>query len=686
MQPRPYQAEALKALTRAFEQHSSAILALPTGSGKTFVAVRWLVEHVLKKGEKVVWIAHRRELLDQARGAFARLSESLDPQPKITWYASGRGFDPSGDVVLASVASARDIPEIRPAFAVIDEAHHEPASSYQNVLERLAPKLKFGLTATPERLDQKPLNFETIAFQRTLMDLVREGWLARPKPVVPRTRMSFDVALRAGEVARDSLRLLDTPERNAFITEHWQQNRDQYGKTLVFALNRDHARQLVSSFEQLMPQPRVGIVLGDLKAEDRDETIRAFRSGELDVLINVEVFTEGFDCPDVQTVMLTRPTLSATLYLQMVGRGTRIAPGKNSFYLVDFEDQLGEFQNQMIRPWLLGNEVVQAEPEPRQREASLDLPPALATRQRYEPVSLSEISGYVVYRSGPVEEEGYFVHKDDEEIFLDVWNAVEGTSDQPNLELARHIPTLPQLHRVSRAQLIASLAALQDGEARYVPLFTRQLTTQILDFLSPAGLTKEDELELTRQLHSVWALGRYYDDELSDQLEWFPVFHLEKEAWEAATGAIDENRGLRGEERRRLLTDTYENVLSDTVASQHQWERFATHYTRSPDEAFLVLERSHGQATVAGESPATPLEPTDNDDSENERVVQETTSDESVAELARWRPRLKTVEDFHALGDEEKADARRTFGSAAILLTRLGALPSIEDMSDNDAN
>lgn len=693
MQPRPYQAEALKALTRAFDKHESAILALPTGSGKTFVAARWLIEHILKRGRRVVWLAHRRELLDQAYRAFTTLSASMDPRPRVTWYASGRGFDPTGDVVVASVSSARDIPTIAPAIAVVDEAHHEPAATYQHVLERLGAEKKLGLTATPARLDERPLNFETIAFQRTLMDLVREGWLARPRAVVPKTQLEFNVESRAGDVARESLGSLDTPERNAFIVEHWQQKRAEYGKTLVFALNRAHARGLADLFTELRPAPRVGVVLGETAARDRDERIEAFRDGELDVLINVEVFTEGFDCPDVRTILLTRPTLSPTLYLQMVGRGTRIAPGKSSFFLVDFEDQLGEFQTQMIRPWVLGPEfqAAQLERQARPQRTTVDLPPALERVQRYDPVSLSDIAGYVIFTSGPGDDDGFFVHQDDEARFLELWSAVEADKTDANVALARTISNLPALTRVPRARLVAALAALQEGAARYVPLWSAKITEEIRRFLAPAGFDADDELELTRQLHAVWALGRYFDDELSDEMKWFPVFQLEAEAWRAATRSLDDNRSLRGEERRKLLSSIYESTLEDTVASEHQWERFATQYTRNPREALLILERPSTVAppplqrdtTNSGLAAPAPLPSGD----ASEPIPEETVapdSDATVASLAKWRPRLKSRDDLASLSEADRDEARRVFGSLAILMTKLGALSTVEDLPHHE--
>ena len=225
---RPYQVEALRALSKDFARRDSLLLALPTGSGKTFVAVKWIADHVIRQGGRVIWVAHRHELLEQAYVAFINL---LPPEETnaITWWVGGKPKSADGRIVLVSVAASRNFLQMNADLLVIDEAHHEPASTYQQLKEKIQYKKHLGLTATPQRLDQKALGYETIAYQRSFMSLVEEGWLSRPMPVLPKTGLDFRLwkSTINDDFAEESLSQLDSDRRNRFIAENWKSNAER---------------------------------------------------------------------------------------------------------------------------------------------------------------------------------------------------------------------------------------------------------------------------------------------------------------------------------------------------------------------------------------------------------------------------------------------------------------------------
>ena len=286
--PRSYQVEALRALSAEFAIHSSLLLALPTGSGKTFVAAKWTADHIIRRGGRVVWVAHRHELLEQAYATFRNLlhSEEVD---SVTWWTGGKPKSANGRIILVSVAATLNFPQMTVDLLVIDEAHHEPASTYQRLKGKIQYKKHLGLTATPKRLDQKALGYEKIAYQRSFMSLVQEGWLARPLPVLPKTGLDFhfNKSEITNDFAEESLSLLDSDQRNQLIVEHWQSEAARYGKTLVFAVNRNHARRLVETFRLMVPEVESDyIVSSEGAVEDRQEKLERFRNGDIHVLVN----------------------------------------------------------------------------------------------------------------------------------------------------------------------------------------------------------------------------------------------------------------------------------------------------------------------------------------------------------------------------------------------------------------
>lgn len=603
-QSRPYQVAALSAVSNSLHHHDNVILALPTGSGKTFVAVKWIVDHVVRRGGKVVWVAHRQELLEQAYLTFARLlPQQLGSQ--ISWWSGSKSKNPFGQVVLVSVGASRTLPPLHVDLLVIDEAHHEPAPTYQRLREKITYKKHLGLTATPERLDAKALGYEAIAYQRTFFSLVDEGWLARPIPVLPHTGQAYELSERMDDFADESLNLLNTPARNNFIVEHWLENREKYGKTLLFAINIEHAESLVSLFRRACTDSAVDYVVSGLRPDERSARVQKFRSGLTQLMVNCRVFTEGFDVPDVKTILLTRPTLSATLYLQMVGRGTRITPDKREFFLVDFQDDLGRFQSKLIAPWILESATNDEACEPAQSSTLLseerlssDVPQWLYEEMEVAPVELSQIAGYVEYKhKNKPRPTGFLVHTADEASFMDAWGLAEDqrSACASEAEAARVLieeVTRATISRIGLAELLAACLARVAGRAKYVRLLHRTLPPILEEFLSDVELGQDDLYDLANHIGQLYAVIKYRADEIDSTLTHRPVFSIERRNFDNALIQLEQARHAIGLERRNIISAIYLENLEDTNFIEYDWERFAMSWLINKNSCIQYIELS----------------------------------------------------------------------------------------------
>jgi superfamily II DNA or RNA helicase len=601
---RPYQSAALHALTKALAQHTDVLLALPTGSGKTFVAVKWLSDNVIRHGGRVVWVAHRHELLEQTYLTFVRILPAHEFN-SITWWTGSKPKNPNGKVLLVSVAATQSFPMMDADVLVIDEAHHEPAATYQRLRERIRYKKQIGLTATPERLDAKALGYECIAYQCTFFSLVEEGWLAKPMPVLPKTGLAFELEERMEDFTEESLAQLDNEQRNRFIVEHWQQNRLHYSKTLVFSVNQRHARRLVQLFEAICPDVCVDyIVSGESSPAERERKVQDFREGHIQILVNCRIFTEGFDVPDVKTIFLTRPTLSATLYLQMVGRGTRVTPTKSDFYLVDFQDNLGRFQVKLITPWILGDnraEISAAIEEARNVaiDKVLDNPPQwLKDELALAPVELNDIAGYVEYEHGSGRKTGFIVHLADEVTFTELWQQIDEFTPEASGFSAAHAQFVIKRYeaapfkRIALEDLIAACIARTYRRARYIKLLRNVLPAPVEEFLGDVELSPEERGNLTNSFATLTAIMKYRVDEIDPRLESRPVYR------------IYTVRMYRGLGLRQALEQIYLSSLTDTNITAFEWERFAIYWIMHPANALLYIsEHGHSEHGHKGSLP-----------------------------------------------------------------------------------
>jgi superfamily II DNA or RNA helicase len=348
VQLRAYQQDCLHAVRRAYHAGRRRVLvSLPTGTGKTVVFAQFPRYFAMK--HRLLVLAHREELLEQARAKFLAVAPDL----KVDIEQSSRQASPEAQVVIGSVAtlgrkrSAR-LARLDPSsiyLVVVDEAHHAVAPTYRRVfdhfglLEEGTPRMLVGFTATPYRGDKQRLGevFEDIAYSRGLREMVANGHLCPIRGWRVSTDVSLDgVRIRRGDFVESQLAAaVDVAERNAAIIRAHADFAPSR-RVLVFCVNVAHSKSIASAFRDA--GVAAAAVWGEMPKDDRRETLRAFGAGELQLLTNCNLLTEGFDQPRVDCVVMARPTQSKLLYAQMVGRGTRLHPDKEDLVVIDICD------------------------------------------------------------------------------------------------------------------------------------------------------------------------------------------------------------------------------------------------------------------------------------------------------------------------------------------------------------
>ncbi|MEG4916353.1 DEAD/DEAH box helicase family protein [Microcoleus sp. B7-D4] len=388
-----HQKEAIKALAQKNKSPFEGLLVLPTGGGKTLTAVHWLLRNFIDKRKKVLWIAHRHELLNQAFETlkFSAYPSLLSDTERFRYRViSGDtnnhdrpvNIQPTDDIIIASKDSLNSglnyltdnwVNHSNEILLVVDEAHHATAKTYRKLIDSIKQNFKdrgkadgfrmLGLTATPFRTDKseqglvKKVFPDDIIFSEHLRTLITRGILAEPVFENLETELDFYKELTDRDIRSiedfDKLpkkvaeKIAMSSIRNKRIVDHYVENREKYKPLLVFAVDIQHAIALNGLFKKRgIKSDFVASKIIDegtgstICVKENSEKIKRFRAGKLEVLINVEMLTEGTDLPNVQTVFLTRPTTSTLLMTQMIGRALRgqKAGGTEKAYVVSFID------------------------------------------------------------------------------------------------------------------------------------------------------------------------------------------------------------------------------------------------------------------------------------------------------------------------------------------------------------
>lgn len=400
--PYEHQKEAMRCLDKINEESFySTLVVLPTGGGKTYTASMWLLKNAIDKKKKILWLAHRQMLLDQAAESFQKFAYA-EVIPHISSFCfriiSGScshdrtsNIRPEDDLLIVSKDSiGRNIDRLdqwlkgeKELYLIIDEAHHSTAKTYRRIIEHIKskiPNLKLiGLTATPFRTAEREQGLLAhiysdgirdgravhgdvgITYQIGLKELINRQILAKPVFESFYTNEQYGEAL--GVDAWESIQHLDilpdeikqqmaeSAARNKLIVETYKARKSEYGQTILFAVNVVHAIQLTALFKKagisadfIVSSVKDDITGVTISREDNERKLKDYRDGKLQVLINVNILTEGIDLPKTKTVFLARPTVSSILMTQMVGRALRgtAAGGTSTAYIVSFIDHWNE--------------------------------------------------------------------------------------------------------------------------------------------------------------------------------------------------------------------------------------------------------------------------------------------------------------------------------------------------------
>ena len=400
--PYDHQKKAMEALDKMNQEPSySTLVVLPTGGGKTYTASMWLLKNAIDQKKKILWIAHRQMLLDQAAESFQKFAYT-EVIPHISSFcfrivSGASSHDRTSDIcpedyllIVSKDSVGRNMERLDPwlegedeLYLIVDEAHHSTAKTYRKVISYVKSKVPhvklIGLTATPFRTAEEERGLLAkiytdgikngsvvhgdvgITYQIGLKELINRQILAKPVFESFYTDEEYGEAL--GVDAWESIQHLDVlPEdiaqqmadsatRNKLIVETYRKNQKRYGQTILFAVNVVHAIQLTALFKKagikadyIVSSIKDAVTGVTISREDNERKLEEYRNGDLQVLINVNILTEGVDLPKTKTVFLARPTVSSILMTQMVGRALRgtAAGGTSSAYIVSFIDHWNE--------------------------------------------------------------------------------------------------------------------------------------------------------------------------------------------------------------------------------------------------------------------------------------------------------------------------------------------------------
>lgn len=403
----PYQSQAVSVLDAYYRDEAMPadlgwkpyLLVMPTGSGKTFTASSLIVPSILEKSKKLLWLTHRQLLLEQAATEIKGFYPDKDgDEKKVMRIVSGINTPLSNcsfkddSAIICSIQSLysgvdrldfilRDVKGSE-LLVVIDEAHHTPMTSYRHILDKiksLCPGFNLlGLTATPTRLAESERKMLYHIYNKKLLQpvslshLISQGYLSKPKFDRIETRLEVEQFFndadtrhlqRFGELSEKiKTQIANAKERNHKIIDTYVENKEKYGKTIIFSINQIHCETLCRDLQA--KGVKADFVLSGTPQKNK-EVIEKFRKNEFDVLVNVEIMTEGVDVPDTKTVFMTRPTKSDSLMMQMIGRALRGPKmgGTEEAYIVDFVDFWDRFPLWLNPEFIVDAEFIEIDPK-----------------------------------------------------------------------------------------------------------------------------------------------------------------------------------------------------------------------------------------------------------------------------------------------------------------------------------
>ncbi len=348
---RPHQEDALASLhALRTEGKTIALLWHATGVGKTVTAIA----DARRLTGRTLYVVHRRDLVTQTANAF----REFWPEVSAGLYFGGARNPDAFNVVGTVQSIAEDLQHFAPGqfdYLIIDEAHHATAATYRRILGYFRPKFILGLTATPERADgESALElFRDCAHRLSLREAVEKGELVPIRCVRVETNVDLS-KVRYNQVQynrRDIEETVAVPARDKLILKTYQEHVPGR-KAVAFCVNVGHGEDLAQRFRDAGVPARG--VSGRMPGKDRESVLKAFHEGELRVLCACDLLNEGWDCPDVEVLLMARPTLSKVIYLQQLGRGTRKAPGKECLIVFDFVDNASRYSQSLNLHRVLG--------------------------------------------------------------------------------------------------------------------------------------------------------------------------------------------------------------------------------------------------------------------------------------------------------------------------------------------
>lgn len=335
MELRPYQEEARQAVEFEWEKgNSRTLLVLPTGCGKTIVFAK-ITEDCVRSGARVLILAHRGELLDQAADKIKKTTglqcavEKAEESCLYSWYRVTVGS-------VQTLMREKRLNQFAPGYfdtIIIDEAHHCISDSYQRILNHFSGANVLGVTATPDRGDMRNLGqvFQSLAYEYTLPKAIKEGYLSPIKALTIPLKMDLSgVGVQSGDFKVGDLGTALDPYLYQIAEEMAKYCRGR--KTVVFL----PLVKTSQKFRDILNEHGFAAAEVNGESADRAQILNDFDAGRYNVLCNSMLLTEGWDCPSVDCIVVLRPTKVRSLYCQMVGRGTRLCDGKDHLLLLDF--------------------------------------------------------------------------------------------------------------------------------------------------------------------------------------------------------------------------------------------------------------------------------------------------------------------------------------------------------------